>query len=49
MHHFFGGSDQVNGKEIRITGTDVNHIRNVLRMKEGEEARISDGRSRDYH
>lgn len=48
MHHFFVGSNQVNGTEIRITGTDVNHIRNVLRMKEGEEARISDGRSRDY-
>lgn len=48
MHHFFVGSDQVDGNQIRITGTDVNHIRNVLRMKEGEEARISDGKSRDY-
>lgn len=49
MHHFFVGSDQVEDNQIRITGTDVNHIRNVLRMREGEEAQISDGKNRDYH
>lgn len=34
---------------IRITGSDVNHIRNVLRMKEGEELLLSDGEGMDYH
>lgn len=48
MYHFFVGSDQVEGDRIVITGSDVNHIKNVLRMKEGEKVRISDGRSRDY-
>ena len=32
----------------RITGGDVNHIRNVLRMKEGEKVRVSDGASCCY-
>lgn len=34
-------ADQKTGK-ICITGTDVNHIRNVLRMKIGEKVRVSD-------
>lgn len=34
-------TDQKTGK-ICITGTDVNHIRNVLRMKTGEKVRVSD-------
>ena len=34
-------ADQKTGK-ICITGTDVNHIRNVLRMKTGEKVRVSD-------
>lgn len=35
--------------EIRVTGTDVNHIRNVLRMKQGEELWVSDGAGKEYH
>ena len=31
-----------------ITGQDVNHIRNVLRMKTGEQVGIRDGISRSY-
>ena len=31
-----------------ITGQDVNHIRNVLRMKAGEQVGIRDGISRSY-
>lgn len=34
---------------IHITGSDVNHIKNVLRMKEGEELWISDGAGKEYH
>lgn len=34
--------------EIVITGDDVRHIRNVLRMRPGEEIRISNGKGADY-
>ena len=49
MYHFFVDPGQIGEKEIRIQGSDVNHIRNVLRMKPGEEIRICTGQdSRDY-
>lgn len=34
---------------IFITGDDVNHIKNVLRMKPGEEVWVSDSRNKEYH
>ena len=43
MPRFFVGTDQISDKNIVITGTDVNHIRNVLRMAPGEEVTVSDG------
>ena len=43
MYQFFVEPYQINGKEIVITGTDVNHIKNVLRMKIGEELSVSNG------
>lgn len=50
MYRFFVGQDQIDleQKRICVTGTDVNHIKNVLRMKKGEEILISDGESREY-
>ena len=36
-------------KEIWITGSDVNHIKNVLRMPPGEEVMVSFGKGMDYH
>lgn len=48
MHHFFVTPEQVKGQEIWISGLDVNHIRNVLRMKIGEELKISDGNNHVY-
>ena len=48
MHHFFVTPDQVKIPNIYIDGTDVNHIRNVLRMKIGEEVQISDGYNQKY-
>lgn len=48
MHHFFVKPDQVQGNQIKIYGTDVNHIKNVLRMKVGEELEISDGEEKKY-
>lgn len=34
---------QIQDGKITITGSDVNHIRNVLRMKPGEEIAVSNG------
>ena len=49
MYHFFVEPEQISEKEIRITGSDVNHIRSVLRMKPGEEILISSRAGGDYH
>lgn len=43
MYQFFVDSSQIQNKEIIITGKDVNHIKNVLRMKKGEELSVSNG------
>ncbi|MCI8416516.1 MAG: 16S rRNA (uracil(1498)-N(3))-methyltransferase [Lachnospiraceae bacterium] len=48
MYHFFIEPQQVQGQQILITGPDVVHMRNVLRMKAGEEVSVSDGRGRTY-
>ena len=48
MHHFFVNPEQVEDGLIRITGSDVNHIKNVLRVRQGEEMLVSDGTGRDY-
>ena len=49
MYHFFVEEEQIEEKLIRITGSDVNHIRNVLRMKPKEELLISSRQGGDYH
>ena len=43
MNQFFVEQSQIQGKKIIITGKDVNHIKNVLRMKIGEELSLSNG------
>lgn len=48
MHHFFVTPEQVKEEQIWIEGSDVNHIKNVLRMKIGEELHISDGNNKKY-
>lgn len=48
MHRFFAEPGQIGEKEIVITGADVNHIRNVLRMRTEEEVLIADGRGAEY-
>ena len=37
MNQFFVEPAQIQEKKILITGKDFNHIKNVLRMKVGEE------------
>lgn len=44
MYHFFTEKERITEEEAVITGGDVNHIRNVLRMKPGEQIIVSDGR-----
>ncbi len=48
MFHFFVEEEQINGSGILVTGPDVNHIRNVLRMKPGERVLISSRGGGDY-
>ena len=45
MYQFFVEPEQINtnDKSVIITGSDVNHIKNVLRMKVGEELSVSNG------
>lgn len=43
MYHFFVKPEQVTENEVEIVGSDVNHIRNVLRMKQGEQVCVNDG------
>lgn len=43
MYQFFVEPSQIQGNRIVITGKDVNHIKNVLRMKQGEEISVSNG------
>ncbi len=48
MYRFFISPQETGGENIIITGNDVNHIKNVLRMKKGEHILISDGADREY-
>ena len=43
MYQFFVEPHQIQGNRILIEGSDVNHIKNVLRMKVGEEIAVSNG------
>ena len=43
MSNFFIDSGNIDGEAAYITGSDVNHIKNVLRMKEDDEIRLSAG------
>ena len=45
MYQFFVSPEQINriDNSVIITGSDVNHIKNVLRMKVGEELSVSNG------
>ena len=45
MYQFFVGREQIDvgNKTVMITGPDVNHVKNVLRMKVGEELNVSNG------
>lgn len=42
MYRFFIASGQISEGILRVTGEDVNHIKNVLRMKQGEDIEAVD-------
>lgn len=48
MQNFFVTPSQVEGDRIVIGGSDVNHMKNVLRMRCGERLMVSDGNNRLY-
>lgn len=48
MYHFFVEPCQVYEAYVEILGGDVNHMKNVLRMKAGEEIMVSDGFGHEY-
>ncbi len=48
MYHFFVMPEQIADGCAVITGQDVNHIKNVLRMKQGQQIGVRDGISRSY-
>ena len=42
MYQFFVQNEQVQQNKIIITGSDVNHIKNVIRLKPSDAIRVSD-------
>ncbi len=48
MQHFFVTPSQVKEDRIFVEGSDVNHMKNVLRMHPGEEVTVSDGNNKQY-
>lgn len=48
MHRFFIQHSQIQGSRLYVEGPDVNHIKNVLRMKRGDQVMVSDGEGMQY-
>jgi len=49
MYHFFAKHENIFENYVLIDGEDVNHMKNVLRMKENDKILISSGDNIDYH
>ena len=48
MPRFFAEPENISENNIIIRGSDVNHIKNVLRMQTGDTLELCDGRGTDY-
>ena len=48
MQQFFAEPSWIEENRILMRGADVNHMKNVLRMKPGEDVRINDGAGKTY-
>ena len=49
MYHFFARQENIYDDHILIDGADVNHLKNVLRIKCGEKIILSSGDNVDYY
>ncbi|MDF2801591.1 MAG: hypothetical protein K0S61_1494 [Anaerocolumna sp.] len=49
MYRFYVEEEQIRDNRIAITGSDVNHIKNVLRMGIGEKVIVCNGQGMDYY
>ena len=49
MYRFYVNEDDITGSNITITGRDVNHIKNVLRMGQGDRIIANDCEGTDYY
>lgn len=48
MYHFFAVHENIHDEYIDITGSDVNHLKNVIRLGVGDTVLISSGDNVDY-
>lgn len=49
MYRFYVEEEQISDNRIKITGSDVNHIKNVLRMEIEEKVIVCNGQGMDYY
>ncbi|MFT4143902.1 MAG: 16S rRNA (uracil(1498)-N(3))-methyltransferase [Mobilitalea sp.] len=49
MHRFYVDPSQIEEDLITVIGSDVNHIKNVLRMRQGDEIIICNGQGKDCY
>ncbi len=49
MVHLFAQHENIHDTYIEITGHDVNHLKNVLRCREGDKLLVSSGDNTDYN
>lgn len=48
LARFFVEQSQINGDRVELTGADVHHLRDVLRLKPGDVITVLDGANREY-
>jgi 16S rRNA (uracil1498-N3)-methyltransferase len=48
LNRFFVLPENIKNEMLAITGSDVKHIKNVLRLKKGEKIEVFDGTGREY-
>ncbi|MFP4697878.1 MAG: 16S rRNA (uracil(1498)-N(3))-methyltransferase [Eubacteriales bacterium] len=49
MNRFFVDKNQIEESQIMLNGSDVNHIKNVLRLEKNDKIIICDGQGNDYY
>lgn len=49
MYHFYSENASIADGRITLSGPDVNHIKNVLRMRVGEQLIVCDGEGTDHY